>query len=186
MVRENFWYNHLHPDDREKSVRFRQEATARCENHELEYRMLAADGRVVWLRDVVRVVETAETPTTLKGFMFDISDLKQIEETLRLKERALAATNNGIIIADARLPYNPVIYVNCAFEQITGYSATDVIGQNCRFCNAQIYSNQDSMNCAHLFKLEQVVKLFSVNIAKMVSYSGMNWVFLLLMTKMGS
>ncbi|MBE8997998.1 PAS domain S-box protein [Nostoc sp. LEGE 12447] len=130
---KNFWYNHLHPDDREKSVRFRQEATARCENHELEYRMLAADGRVVWLRDVVRVVEEAETPTTLKGFMFDISDLKQIEETLRLKERALAATNNGIIIADARLPCNPVIYVNCAFEQITGYNTTDVIGQNCRF-----------------------------------------------------
>ncbi|WP_392482842.1 PAS domain S-box protein [Nostoc sp. C110] len=130
---KNFWYNHLHPDDREKSVRFRQEATARCENHELEYRMLAADGRVVWLRDVVRVVEAAETPTTLKGFMFDISDLKQIEETLRLKERALAATKNGIIIADARLPCNPVIYVNCAFEEITGYSATDVIGQNCRF-----------------------------------------------------
>ncbi|MBC1223048.1 PAS domain S-box protein [Nostoc sp. UCD121] len=130
---KNFWYNHLHPDDREKSVRFRQEAIARCENHELEYRMLAADGRVVWLRDVVRVVEEAEIPTTLKGFMFDISDLKQTEETLRLKERAIAATNNGIIIADARLPYNPVIYVNCAFEQITGYSATDVIGQNCRF-----------------------------------------------------
>ncbi|MEH1866158.1 MAG: PAS domain S-box protein [Nostoc sp.] len=130
---KNFWYNHLHPDDREKSVRFRQEATARYENHELEYRMLAADGRVVWLRDVVRVVEEAETPTTLKGFMFDISDLKQIEETLRLKEKALAATNDGIIIADARLPYNPVIYVNSAFEQITGYSATDVIGQNCKF-----------------------------------------------------
>ncbi len=28
---KKFWYNHLHPDDREKSVRFRQEATARCE-----------------------------------------------------------------------------------------------------------------------------------------------------------
>ncbi|MBN3910601.1 MAG: PAS domain S-box protein [Nostoc sp. NMS1] len=108
-------------------------ALRRSENHELEYRMLAADGRVVWLRDVVRVVEEAETPTTLKGFMFDITDLKQLEETLRLKERVLAATSNGIIIADARLPYNPVIYVNCAFEQITGYSATDVIGQNYRF-----------------------------------------------------
>ncbi|MEH2422209.1 MAG: PAS domain S-box protein [Nostoc sp.] len=130
---ENFWVNHLHPHDREKSVRFCQEATARCENHELEYRMLAANGRVVWLRNVVSVVHQAGTPTMLRGFMFDITDLKLVEETLRLRERALAATSNGIIIADARLAYNPVIYVNAAFEQITGYSATDVIGQNCRF-----------------------------------------------------
>ncbi|MEA5624388.1 PAS domain S-box protein [Nostoc sp. UHCC 0251] len=130
---ENFWLNHLHPHDREKSVRFCQEATARCENHELEYRMLAADGRVVWLRNVVSVVEEAGSPTMLRGFMFDITDLKLVEETLRLRERALAATSNGIIIADARLAHNPVIYVNSAFEKITGYSATDVIGQNCRF-----------------------------------------------------
>nr|WP_242054963.1 PAS domain S-box protein [Nostoc flagelliforme] len=130
---ENFWVNHLHPDDREKSVRFCQEATARCENHELEYRMLAADGRVVWLRDIVSVVQEAETPIMLRGFMFDITDLKLLEETLRLRERALAAAGNGIIIADARLASHPVIYVNHAFEQITGYSATEIIGQNCRF-----------------------------------------------------
>ncbi|MEH1783390.1 MAG: PAS domain S-box protein [Nostoc sp.] len=130
---ENFWVNHLHPHDKQKSVYFRQEATARCENHELEYRMLAAGGRVIWLRDIVSVVEEAGTPTMLRGFMFDITDLKMVEETLRLRERALAATSNGIIIADARLAYNPVIYVNHAFEQITGYSATEVIGQNCRF-----------------------------------------------------
>jgi PAS domain S-box-containing protein len=130
---ENFWVNHLHPDDLENSVRFCQEATARCENHELEYRMLAADGRVVWLRDIVSVVEEAGTAIGLRGFMFDITDLKLVEETLRLRERALAATSNGIMIADARIAYNPIIYVNPAFEQITGYSATDVIGQNCRF-----------------------------------------------------
>ncbi|MHC5599904.1 MAG: response regulator [Nostoc sp.] len=130
---ENFWINHLHPDDKEKSIHFCQEAIARCENYELEYRMLAADGRVVWLRDVVSVVEEAGTPTMLRGFMFDITDLKLVEETLRLRDKALAATSNGIIIADARLGYNPVIYVNPAFEQITGYSATDVIGQDCRF-----------------------------------------------------
>jgi PAS domain S-box-containing protein len=130
---ENFWDNHLHPDDREKSLRFSQEATARCENHELEYRMLAADGRVVWLRNIVSVVHQAGTPSMLRGFMFDITDLKLLQETLRLRERALAATSNGIIIADARLAYNPVIYVNSAFEEMTGYSATDVIGQNCRF-----------------------------------------------------
>ncbi|WP_223269728.1 PAS domain S-box protein, partial [Nostoc sp. 'Peltigera membranacea cyanobiont' 213] len=142
---ENFWIDHLHPDDKEKSIGFCREATARCENYELEYRMLAADGRVVWLRDVVSVVEEAGTATMLRGFMFDITDLKQVEETLRLRERALAATSNGIIIADARLACNPVIYVNYAFEQITGYSANEVIGQNCRFLQ-RTDSQQSALN----------------------------------------
>ncbi len=131
--KENFWFNHLHPHDREKSQNFCQEAVSRGENYEFEYRMLAADGRIVWLRDIVNVFQEAGTPTILRGFTFDITDLKLVEKTLRLRERALAATSNGIIIADAKLANNPIIYVNSAFEQITGYSATDVIGNGCGF-----------------------------------------------------
>ncbi|MEA5514485.1 PAS domain S-box protein [Nodularia sp. UHCC 0506] len=130
---EDFWVNHIHPQDREKTVRFCYEAMSRCENYEFEYRMLAADGRVVWLRGIVNVSTKDGSPQRLRGFMFDITDLKLVEATLRLRERALAATSNGIIIADARLPDHPVIYVNRAFEQITGYDASEVIGKNCRF-----------------------------------------------------
>lgn len=55
---------------------------------------------------------------------------KDIEERLRLTDRAIAASSNGIIICDARLPDRPIIYVNPAFERITGYSAAEAIGQN--------------------------------------------------------
>ncbi|MBD2360393.1 PAS domain S-box protein [Anabaena minutissima FACHB-250] len=130
---ENFWLNHVYAQDREKTLSICLAAIARGENHEMEYRMIASDGRVVWLRDIVSVVQTDGNPTLLRGFMFDITDLKLVEATLRLQERALAATSNGIVIADAKLANNPIIYVNSGFEQITGYSATDVIGQNCRF-----------------------------------------------------
>ncbi|MBU7583209.1 MAG: PAS domain S-box protein [Nostoc sp. TH1S01] len=130
---ENFWLNHLHPHDREQAMRTCQEATARGENHEFEYRMLTANGRVVWLRDIVNVVKNAGTPVMLRGFMFEITDLKLVEETLRLRERALAAASDGITIADARLPNQPIIYVNPAFEMITGYGATEIIGYNCAF-----------------------------------------------------
>ncbi len=39
----------------------------------------------------------------------------------------------GIAIADARLPDNPLIYANAGFERLTGYSAEEVMGRNCRF-----------------------------------------------------
>lgn len=54
-------------------------------------------------------------------------------EMALLRERALAAASTGITIADARQPDMPLIFVNPAFEQITGYLATDVLGKNCRF-----------------------------------------------------
>ncbi|WP_293128595.1 PAS domain S-box protein [Microcoleus sp. bin38.metabat.b11b12b14.051] len=56
-----------------------------------------------------------------------------IEEVWRLYDRALAATSNGIAIADATLPDKPIVYCNPAFEQITGYDRSEIIGHNCRF-----------------------------------------------------
>lgn len=58
---------------------------------------------------------------------------QRLDEILRLQERAIAASRNGIVITDARLPDNPVIYVNPSFERITGYTAAEVLGRNCRF-----------------------------------------------------
>jgi PAS domain S-box-containing protein len=63
----------------------------------------------------------------------DVSERKRAEESLQLRERAIAASSNGIVITDATQPNNPMIYVNPSFERITGYSAAEVIGRDCRF-----------------------------------------------------
>ncbi len=55
------------------------------------------------------------------------------EALVRLKDRALSATAEGITIADARLKDQPIIYANAAFERLTGYPPDLVIGRNCRF-----------------------------------------------------
>jgi PAS domain S-box-containing protein len=83
----------------------------------------------------MRVVETKGDGeiTYVVASLRDITARKQSEESLRLRERAIAASSNGIIITDTRQPNQPVIYVNPGFERITGYSADEVIGTNCRF-----------------------------------------------------
>jgi len=63
----------------------------------------------------------------------DVSERNRIDESLKLRERAIAASSNGIVITDATQPDNPMIYVNPSFERITGYSAAEVIGRNCKF-----------------------------------------------------
>lgn len=62
-----------------------------------------------------------------------ILDSRRPSDQLELKDRALAATFEGITIADAGLPDNPLIYANAGFERLTGYPVSEVLGRNCRF-----------------------------------------------------
>lgn len=73
---------------------------------------------------------TPPKATTVQARRLD-SELAQAQ--LELKDRALAASAEGITIADARLPDNPLIYANAGFERLTGYAVADVLGRNCRF-----------------------------------------------------
>src|SRR5918994_1611095 len=59
------------------------------------------------------------------------------EELRRLLDRAVAASSNGIVITDPRLPDDPIVYVNPAFEKTTGYPMEEVIGRNCRFLQGE-------------------------------------------------
>ena len=61
------------------------------------------------------------------------TDTRTTQQGLNLRNRALEAAGNGIIIADAILPDFPIIYSNNAFTEITQYSAEESIGKNCRF-----------------------------------------------------
>lgn len=63
----------------------------------------------------------------------ELLDRQEARAQLELKDRALAACAEGITIADARLPDHPLIYINAGFERLTGYSAAEVLGRNCRF-----------------------------------------------------
>ena len=55
-------------------------------DHTFEYRMIAADGRQVWLRDLVTVVSENGMPVLLRGVMIDITEVKWVKEEIEEKE----------------------------------------------------------------------------------------------------
>lgn len=72
----------------------------------------------------------------LFGMGMDITARRRQEAVLRLRERALHAASNGIVITAIDGRDCPIEYVNPAFERITGYSAEEVIGRDSRFMAA--------------------------------------------------
>ena len=63
----------------------------------------------------------------------EVTELQRMEEALKLRNAALEKAADGLIISDARLPDQPIVYASPAFHALTGYSEADILGQNCRF-----------------------------------------------------
>lgn len=79
----DFWRTHLHPDDRESAVADCLKYSKTLDNYEFEYRMIAKDGRTVWLHDMVSVIRKDGQAKTIRGFLIDVTERKQTEEALR-------------------------------------------------------------------------------------------------------
>ena len=77
--KERFWWQHLHPDDRDQIYDATVRATASGEDHDLSYRFLAADGRTVWIQDRINVVLENGRPRWRRGIMVDTTQEKEAE-----------------------------------------------------------------------------------------------------------
>ncbi len=69
----------------------------------------------------------------LLTIILDVTERKQAEAALRLRNRAMIAVSSGIIITGTTRDDCPIIYCNPAFEQLTGYTLREIYGHNCRF-----------------------------------------------------
>jgi PAS domain S-box-containing protein len=99
-----FWFEHVHPDDRNWAARYCRTETDLLRPHQIEYRMIASDGRVVWLKDVIRVLAENGSPRWLVGVMLDITARKHAEQvqgaTYRIAEAANTAADLPALLGD--------------------------------------------------------------------------------------
>ncbi|MCW7537753.1 PAS domain S-box protein [Aquabacterium sp. A7-Y] len=63
----------------------------------------------------------------------DLTELRAMERDLQIMQRAIEAEASlPMTVVDALAPGQPLIYVNPAFERLTGYRREEILGRNCR------------------------------------------------------
>jgi PAS domain S-box-containing protein len=96
----NFWEEKLHPQDAAKAVQTGHEMAARGEPYSYEYRMVAADGRTVWIRESGTVLVEKGQPVAMRGIFHDITRQKLDAEQLDKLNRQLIDTSRSAGMAD--------------------------------------------------------------------------------------
>jgi PAS domain S-box-containing protein len=125
----NFWSDHIHPEDH-SAISLCHSETMAARDHELLYRMIAADGRSVWLRDKIRVHSENDTQVELSGVMFDVTAEIQALRALRQSEENYSRMINLSPDAIGVHTRGRYIYVNPSFTRLFGAtSADELIGR---------------------------------------------------------
>lgn len=94
---KNFWVKHVHPDDQQWVIAYSSLAIKERRAHDFEYRMIAKDGSVVWIRDIVSVILDADQTVKLRGIMIDITSRKQAENALNKSFNLVTEQNKRLI-----------------------------------------------------------------------------------------
>src|SRR5664279_371392 len=100
--------------------------------HSFEYRTLAADGRAIWLCDVVRIVPGGEGKgQRLLGLMIDITKRKRAEESLRIAEKTFRDLLETIQLAALLLDREGnITFSNDYLLRMAGFAKEEVLGRN--------------------------------------------------------
>ncbi|WP_299335034.1 PAS domain S-box protein [Haloplanus sp.] len=129
---------YYHPDDREGIQRAIERALRTGEQTQGTWRYRHPDADEQRLLNITYTPATTDGDTTaIRGAIRDITSRRERERELGRLRQAVDDANVAITLADPERPDQPLVYVNAAFEEMTGYRSEEVLGRNCRFLQGE-------------------------------------------------
>ncbi|HEV2287661.1 MAG TPA: PAS domain S-box protein [Candidatus Acidoferrales bacterium] len=131
LAAKGLWLSLVHADDRERVMEAEEHSRIHREVMDIEYRMLARDGRLLWFRERAMIVREPDGKDLLHGFMLDVTDRREAETALlrlsRQTNMILDSAGDGIFGLD---PHGTPTFVNRAAARMLGYEPEEVIGRD--------------------------------------------------------
>lgn len=126
----SIWTDMIHPEDRERVLPVYLGAEEAREPYNLEYRMIARDGRIIWFRDQGMILKPGPGEhSVLHGIMYDITEHKRVETELGESQAQLAgvihSTMDALITIDED---HRITLFNPAAEQMFKCPASEAVG----------------------------------------------------------
>ena len=128
MLDEEHWLRVLHPDDRERVLAEELRTDETGEPYRIEYRQIARDGRVVWVRDEATLIRDEEGNSLYwLGVQYDITEQKRTEEELRQSEERFRATFEQAAVGIVQVGLDGEwLRLNDKFCDIVGYKREEL------------------------------------------------------------
>ncbi len=95
-------------------------------------RLPTPTGEREWFMVKFPLGQVDSAPHGIGAIAMDMTERLRTEEALRLRDQAVEASVNPIVIVSATDPDMPLVYANRAFERVTGYTCEEVLGRNMR------------------------------------------------------
>jgi len=132
VTNAGYWKTLIHPEDRERVLAEHARATATGEPFGMEYRFVARDGSIVWVRDEATLMYTESgSPGFWQGIQTDITERKSIEEALQISEKRFRTIiEQSPLSIQILAPDGRTIQVNRAWEELWGVTLDDIAGYN--------------------------------------------------------
>jgi PAS domain S-box-containing protein len=131
IKKPTLWFEHIHPNDRERVLEEIRQSHEEGKPFASEYRMVADNGGIIWFQDEGNLIRDKNgKPLFLEGVMYDITERKASAEKIAHQAELLSNVHDAIVGTDAGFH---VTYWNKTAEEIFGWTEQEALGKETKY-----------------------------------------------------